>query len=155
MRIWINLARFGLVVALAVISYYAFKPSGMGGGFFAWDKADHFCAFFVITGLAMVAFPRLPIPVIGMVVAAFGVAIELVQGLPFIDRDMDVKDVIAELLALGAIFGTVVAVYIRTAAASAACEGPNCVTQTRRTRPDLKIPFGYSNDIAGTDDRVR
>lgn len=114
MSIWVKAARFGLFVALAVISYFAFKPRGMGGGgFFAWDKADHFCAFFVITALAIVAFPRWPMVIIGMTIAAFGVGIELVQGLPFIDRDMDVKDVIAEVVALGAVFGTVIAVHIR------------------------------------------
>jgi len=105
----------GLVLAVALIYtfYEAFKPPRMGGGLFPWDKADHFSAFFVLTGLAMVAFARQPLWRIAAAMAALGALIELIQGLPFVGRDCDVWDWVAELVAISAVYAVILAARMR------------------------------------------
>jgi len=115
-----KLAGVVLAVALLYTFYEAFKPPRMGGGLFPWDKADHFCAFFVLTGLTMVAFPRQPLWRIAAVMAAIGAAIELIQGIPFVGRDCDFWDWFAELFAISAVYAVVLAASLRRAYAEQA-----------------------------------
>jgi hypothetical protein len=68
---------------------------------FAWDKAEHFLAFYVLTGLAVAAFPRANLFVITVSLSAFGALIELVQGLSFVGRDRDFQDWVTDTIAIG------------------------------------------------------
>jgi VanZ family protein len=116
---WTPLLRLGkltgavLGLALVYTLYEAFKPANSGGGLFPWDKADHFSAFFVLTGLAMVAFARQPLWRIATAMAILGAAIELIQGLPFVGRDCDFWDWVAELCAIAAVYAVVLAAKMR------------------------------------------
>ncbi len=100
---------------LLFILFKAFQPAGSAGsgGLFPWDKADHFCAFFVLGGVALVAFPRQPLWRIATGMAALGALIEVIQGLPFVNRDCDFWDWVAEMCALSALYGTILAARIR------------------------------------------
>lgn len=64
------------------------------------DKAQHILAFAVMTGLAMAAYPSLSFVRIGIGLSAFGVAIELLQMIPALHRDSDVRDWLADTLAI-------------------------------------------------------
>ncbi len=68
-----------------------------------WDKAEHFLAFYVLTALAIAAFPRQRLIWIGAALSAFGAAIELVQGLHLIARHRDFWDWFADTVAIVAV----------------------------------------------------
>lgn len=67
---------------------------------FTWDKAEHFLAFYVLTGLAVAAFPRARLVVISVGLSAFGAVIEVVQGLSFVGRDRDFQDWVTDTIAI-------------------------------------------------------
>ena len=119
MGIWVKAARVGFALALGLTLFYAFKPpTGEGGGLFPWDKADHFSAFFTLAVLAIAAFPRTSLLRIGIALSVLGAMIEVIQALPFVHRDGDVFDWVAEMCALTAVFGTLISARIRRTAAS-------------------------------------
>ena len=64
-----------------------------------WDKLNHMIAFFTITFLARAAYPRIPIFRLFVMMAAFGAFIELSQALPFIGRDAEWDDWLADMIA--------------------------------------------------------
>jgi VanZ family protein len=71
------------------------------------DKIQHITAFFVLTVLAIPAFPRVRLPYIVLSLSAFGALIEFVQAIPALHRDSDWRDWVADTLAiLGAILIT-------------------------------------------------
>ncbi len=115
----VNLSRLGLVAALALTLFFGLHPGGPHsvGGLFPWDKADHFSAFFTLAVLAMAAFPKQPLWRIGVALAILGALIEFIQALPFEHRDCDFWDWVAEMCALAAVYGTVIAARIRRDAA--------------------------------------
>jgi len=106
-------ARLVFIALLAFTLYMAFKPSAPSNDLLGWDKADHFCAFFVLTGVGLVAFPRQPLWRVAAGMSALGAAIELIQGLPFVNRDCDVWDWVAEMAAVAALYGTILAARLR------------------------------------------
>lgn len=65
-----------------------------------WDKLQHFGAFFVLASLGAFAYPDRPFRTVGAGLAAFGVLIELVQALPFVHRDAEVLDVVADVIGI-------------------------------------------------------
>jgi hypothetical protein len=107
-------ARGGLVACALITAVFAFSPPKDGLHVTPWDKADHFCAFFAIMTAAMVSFPRQKLIWVAFWVSMSGAAIELIQGLPFVHRDCDVFDWLAENLAIGAVIGLVIATRIRS-----------------------------------------
>src|ERR1700761_9151525 len=109
-KVLLAAARLGLVGCALITAAFAFAPPRSGAHLFPWDKADHFSAFFAITTAGIVAFPRVRLVWIALVVSAAGAAIELVQGLSWVGRDCDVWDWVAENVAIGAVMGLVVAV---------------------------------------------
>lgn len=64
-----------------------------------WDKLNHMIAFFTITFLARAAYPRIPIFRLFVMMAAFGAFIELSQAIPFIHRDAEWDDWLADMVA--------------------------------------------------------
>jgi VanZ family protein len=80
----------------------AVMPAHQAPQLFPWDKAEHFAAFYTLTGLAAAAFPRRGLFAIAIALSLFGAAIELVQALPIVHRDCDVRDWIADTVAIAA-----------------------------------------------------
>jgi len=105
----------GIVFAVLLVYtlYEAFAPPTSGPGLMPWDKAVHFTAFFVLTGVALVAFPRQPLWRIAAGMSVIGALIELIQALPFVNRDCDVWDWVAEMVAIAALYGTILAARLR------------------------------------------
>jgi hypothetical protein len=91
-------AVFWLTVILTFVS--AEMPDSHAPHLFPWDKAEHFAAFFVLTSLAAAAYPRVPLILVALWLSLFGCAIELVQALPFIHRDCDIFDWVADTTAV-------------------------------------------------------
>ena len=89
---------------LAVIFTFvcAEMPAGRAPQLLPWDKAEHFLAFYVLTSLAAAAYPRVSLAILALWLSLFGCAIELVQALPFIHRDCDFWDWVADTTAVGA-----------------------------------------------------
>jgi len=103
--------RLGLAVFLAAVAftlYAALAPGDDAGGLIPWDKARHFIVFYGLTFLAMAALPKSRFWKIGLVLLGFGIAIEILQGLPVIGRDCDPFDVVADACGIGFFFGPVV-----------------------------------------------
>lgn len=75
---------------------FAIMPGHDAPAVFVWDKLNHMLAFFVVTILCRLAYPRLPVPLIALLMAAFGGAIELSQAVPFIHRDAEWDDWFAD-----------------------------------------------------------
>ena len=102
----LGLAAF--VAATAFSLYAALAPGDDTAGLIPWDKAKHFIVFYGLTFLARVALPRSRFWKIGIVLLAYGVVIEILQGLPIVGRDADVFDVVADGLGIGFYFGPVI-----------------------------------------------
>jgi hypothetical protein len=77
-------------------------PPGYAPHLFPWDKAEHFAAFYVLTSLAVAAYPRVPLLLLALWLSLFGCVVELAQALPFIHRDCDIWDWAADSTAIAA-----------------------------------------------------
>jgi hypothetical protein len=97
-----RLAKIVFFAALLFTFYSAVIPPEHALQLVPWDKAEHFIAFYALTGLAAAAFPKRHILVIAALLSAFGALIEIVQGLPIVHRDRDFWDWVADTLAIGA-----------------------------------------------------
>ena len=64
------------------------------------DKAWHMAAFAVLSVLASLAFPTAPLTRIGERLSFLGALIEVVQGIPALQRDRDIFDWIADTIAV-------------------------------------------------------
>jgi hypothetical protein len=78
-----------------------------------WDKAQHFIAFYALTGLAAAAFPKRKLLWIAASLSAFGALIEVVQAMPIVNRDCDVWDWVADTLAIAAALSPMLLVWWR------------------------------------------
>lgn len=96
-----------LVAAVAFTLYAALAPGGDTQGVIPWDKARHFVVFYGLAFLAMLALPKSRFWKIGVALLGFGIAIELLQGLPIVGRDADMFDVVADLCGVGFFFGPI------------------------------------------------
>lgn len=93
-----------MLAGAAVVAFAcAVAPRAIAPHLTSWDKADHFITFFVLTSLAAASFPAGSLMAIGAVMSAFGGLIELVQGLPFVGRDCDIHDWVADSVAVLAV----------------------------------------------------
>lgn len=102
--------RLGLAVFLAAVAftlYAALAPGDDTAGLIPWDKAKHFIVFYGLAFLAMLTLPKSRFWKIGMVLLGFGIAIEILQGLPAVGRDADVFDVVADFCGIGFFFGPI------------------------------------------------
>jgi VanZ family protein len=106
-------ARIAFVVALAFAGYAAFAPAREAPQLLPWDKAEHFIAFYALTGLCCAAFPRLHLAVIAGLMSAMGAGIEFIQATPLVARDASVWDWVADTLAIGAALAPMVAPALR------------------------------------------
>ena len=108
-----RLAKIVFFAALLFTFYSAVIPPEHALQLVPWDKAEHFIAFYALTGLAAAAFPKRHILVIAALLSAFGALIEIVQGLPIVHRDRDFWDWVADTLAIGAALAPMLLVWWR------------------------------------------
>ena len=110
------LAKVAFFAALSFTFYSAVIPPQHALQLVPWDKAEHFIAFYALTGLAAAAFPRRHLLVIALALSGFGALIEIVQGLPIVHRDKDFWDWVADTLAIGAALAPMLLVWWRRVA---------------------------------------
>ena len=110
------LAKVAFFAALLFTFYSAVIPPQHALQLVPWDKAEHFIAFYALTGLAAAAFPRRHLLVIALALSGFGALIEIVQGLPIVHRDKDIWDWVADTLAIGAALAPMLLVWWRRVA---------------------------------------
>ncbi len=111
--ILVSLARGAFFAALLFTFYSAVIPPSHALQLVPWDKAEHFIAFYALTGLAAAAFPRSSLFLIAGLLSGFGALIEIVQGTPLVHRDMDFWDWVADTLAIGAALAPMLLVWWR------------------------------------------
>ena len=96
----LKVARLVFFAALIFTFYSAVIPPSHALQLTPWDKATHFIAFYVLTGLAVTAFPKQNVFLVAAWLSAFGALIEVVQGLPIVHRDRDFWDWVADTIAI-------------------------------------------------------
>lgn len=69
------------------------------------DKANHIIAFAVLSALAAVGWPRAPRWQVIEHLSFLGALIEVVQAIPALQRDCDIRDWIADTLAIVVVTG--------------------------------------------------
>ncbi len=89
-----------LFVALLLVTLVAaLVPNGMAPDFGHGDKVNHMAAFVTLAVIAAWAWPRTALWRIGVLLSAFGAAIEGLQALPVIARDAEWADWFADTAA--------------------------------------------------------
>jgi hypothetical protein len=111
--ILVALARIAFFSALAFTFYSAVIPPQHALQLVPWDKAEHFIAFYGLTGLAVAAFPKQNLFWIAGLLSGFGAFIEFVQGLPVVHRDRDFWDWMADTVAIAAALSPMILVWWR------------------------------------------
>ena len=96
----LKIARVAFFAALLFTFYSAVAPAAHAPHLAPWDKANHFIAFYALTGLAVAAFPRRNLAILAALLSGFGALIEIVQGLPMVNRDRDFWDWVADTIAI-------------------------------------------------------
>ena len=114
----IRLAQVAFCAALLFTFYNAVIPPAQAFQLAPWDKAEHFIAFYVLTGLAVAAFPRRRPLVIAVLLSLFGGLIEFVQGLSIVHRDRDFWDWVADTIAIASALAPMLLVWWRRVVAS-------------------------------------
>lgn len=109
----LRVAQVAFFAALVFTFYSAVIPPKQAVQLVPWDKAEHFIAFYALTGLAVAAFPRANLFVVGALLSAFGAFIEVVQGLSIVHRDRDFWDWVADTLAICAALAPMILVWWR------------------------------------------
>jgi hypothetical protein len=109
----IRLAQAVFFGALIFTCYSAVISPAHAVQLLPWDKAEHFIAFYALTGLGVAAFPRRRLWVIGVLLSALGALIEFVQGLSMVHRDRDFWDWVADTLAIIAALSPMLLVWWR------------------------------------------
>jgi hypothetical protein len=96
----LSIARAAFFAALVFTFYSAVAPASHVLQLTPWDKATHFLAFYGLTGLAIAAYPKRNVFLVGAILSGFGALIEFVQGLPLVNRDRDFWDWVADTAAI-------------------------------------------------------
>ena len=96
----VRLFRTATLICAVAVAWLAFRPAVEVEAGLPWDKANHAIAFAVLTFLAGRGWPRLPPPVLVLIMLAAGIGVELVQGLPQVGRDADAWDVVADAVGI-------------------------------------------------------
>jgi VanZ family protein len=82
-------------VTMAVLPHPPHTPADQFG-----DKFEHMLAFSTMSALAAAAYPRFPLVRIGERLSFLGALIEVVQSIPQLHRDCDIRDWVADTLAI-------------------------------------------------------
>jgi len=108
MQVRTMLARFAFWIALAFTLLMALSPHPPRVlPFNVWDKVQHAAAFGVLAGLAAFGYPRSPLVRLGEHLSFVGALIEVLQAMPMIHRDCDIRDWIADTIAITVALGLV------------------------------------------------
>ncbi len=111
---WLTrLAQVAFFAALIFTFYSAVIPPQKAVQLVPWDKAEHFLAFYALTGLAVAGFPRRNLFLVAALLAAFCAFIEFVQGLSIVNRDRDFWDWVADTVAIGMALAPMILVWWR------------------------------------------
>jgi hypothetical protein len=110
----LKFARLVFFAALIFTFYSAVVPPSHALQLTPWDKATHFIAFYVLSGLAAAAFPKQNLFVAAASLSAFGALIEVVQGLPMVHRDRDFWDWVADTIAITCALAPMLLLWWRT-----------------------------------------
>jgi hypothetical protein len=109
----VRLAQVAFFAALIFTFYSAVIPPSQAVQLAPWDKAEHFIAFYALTGLAVAGFPKRHLLVIAILLSGFGALIEFVQGLDIVHRDRDFWDWVADTIAIIAALAPMLLVWWR------------------------------------------
>jgi hypothetical protein len=109
----IRLAQIAFFAALSFTFYSAVVPPSHAVQLVPWDKAEHFIAFYALTGLGVAAFPKRHLLIIAVFLSGFGALIEFVQGLSMVQRDRDFWDWVADTIAVIAALAPMLLVWWR------------------------------------------
>lgn len=94
-RLSLGMRLAGYAAALAVLFYLTLAPSEDLPNPSIWDKAEHAIAWFVLAGVGLLFWPRLPRR-IGAFAMIIGGLVEVLQAtLPF-GRDADARDLLGD-----------------------------------------------------------
>jgi hypothetical protein len=118
-----GLAKLAFFAALVFTFYSAVIPPQHALQLVPWDKAEHFIAFYGLTGLAAAAFPRHKLFLIAAMLSGFGALIEFMQGLPMVHRDRDFWDWVADTVAIIAALAPMLLVWWRDLASRVLADG--------------------------------
>ena len=90
----------GFISALILVLILALLPQEIAVQVSSSDKIDHFAAFAVLMMLGQLAFPARFHLALGLGLMGFGASIEVLQGLPGLNRSPDVLDWLVEVAAI-------------------------------------------------------
>jgi len=90
-------------LAVGILLYLCLAPSDGLPQVKLWDKEEHAISWFVLTATGLILSPRRP-KAIATFAFAFGVFVEIVQGLMGFGRDADIHDVYADSIGIVAAF---------------------------------------------------
>ncbi|WP_439636292.1 hypothetical protein [Oceanicaulis sp.] len=95
-------ARLALLITSVAVFGLALLPAHFESPtLFGEDKLKHMGAFLVLTLLARASWPAWPLWRLALGLTAFGVAIELAQGLSGWGRTASLADLVADLIGIG------------------------------------------------------
>lgn len=108
-------ARLLFAVLLAVLTWLALlEPGNPIPGwwdFIAWDKAKHFLAYLLLSIVGIVAFPKMPFPILVLGLLAQSAILEAAQ--PYFGRSRDVADLAANVAGSLAVSACLIATSLR------------------------------------------
>lgn len=112
----VRLFQIGLALAIVVALTMALlpRPPHLPIDRFG-DKFEHSLAFVTMAALAVLGFPREPLFRIGERLSFLGAMIEVLQSIPMLHRDCDIRDWIADTIAISVTLGLVALVRRRRA----------------------------------------
>ncbi|SNS49161.1 VanZ like family protein [Sphingomonas laterariae] len=98
-------------VALILVYTAAILPPAEAPRITSWDKAEHMIAFFTLAALGGLAWRRVPLWRIAVILAGIGAAIEFTQAIPGLNRDPSSADFVADCVAI--VVGLALAALLR------------------------------------------
>lgn len=110
-----RLARLVFFLALAFAVVMALLPHPPTTPLEHHDKLQHMLAFATLAGLAAAGFPTAPLFRIGERLSFAGALIEVTQAIPALHRDCDIRDWMADTLAVAVVLLVVAAIRRRAA----------------------------------------
>lgn len=87
-------------LALLVSLALALNPQPPGLGVAVNDKAQHFAAFAILTGLGLLAYAGARLLPLGLALSGFGALIEFLQMIPGLNRSSELLDWVADTAAI-------------------------------------------------------